>query len=77
MKNEKIKLALICGGESPESDISILSAKNILNKINCSRYEIIQIGITKEGKWIFSEDVVASLNGEKKYHDIIFNYILT
>lgn len=47
MKN----LLVICGGQSPEHSISVRSAKNILNALDASRYQITLIGISKEGSW--------------------------
>ena len=44
-------VALICGGVSPEHEISVRSAKNILNAIDKSLYEVHLIGISKSGKW--------------------------
>lgn len=47
MKN----LILICGGQSPEHEISIQSAKNILKALDRNKYHIQVIGISKKGKW--------------------------
>jgi D-alanine-D-alanine ligase len=46
-----INLFLVCGGVSPEHEISIRSAKNILNELDVSKYAIQVIGIAKSGKW--------------------------
>ena len=53
MKN----LLILFGGESPEHDVSNISAANILNEIDSSRYQITKVGITKDGKWhLISDD---------------------
>lgn len=74
MNTKRLKLAIICGGQSPENDISILSAQNILKKINRKRYDIIQLGIKTDGSWIYSDDIVASLNGKKEYKNVAFSF---
>lgn len=52
MKN----LILICGGVSPEHDISIRSAKNILGALDRDRYNVRVVGIAKSGKWLLMEE---------------------
>ena len=48
----KIRLALICGGMSPEHSVSLVSAASVMSAIDRERYEIIPIKITREGAWI-------------------------
>ncbi len=49
----KIKVAVLFGGMSNEYDISLISATNIINAIPKDKYEVIPIGITKKGRWLF------------------------
>lgn len=49
--NEKIRVGILFGGESAEHEISIMSAKNIIEAIDKDKYEVFPIGITKKGKW--------------------------
>ena len=51
-----INLLILFGGESPEHDVSNISAANILNEIDSSRYKITKVGITKDGKWYLIPD---------------------
>ncbi len=46
------RLAIIFGGRSVEHGISLNSAVSVLNAIDKSKYEIILIGITREGRWL-------------------------
>lgn len=46
-----IKLGVIFGGRSGEHDISLMSAASVINAIDRSKYEVIQIGITGKGQW--------------------------
>lgn len=45
------KIAIIFGGCSTEYEVSLQSAYAVLTNIDRKKYEIISIGITKEGKW--------------------------
>ncbi|KYH30441.1 vancomycin B-type resistance protein VanB [Clostridium tepidiprofundi DSM 19306] len=48
---KKIKVAVLFGGCSDEYKISLKSVHNIMTHIDTSKYEVIIIGITKDGKW--------------------------
>ncbi len=62
---EKIKLAVIFGGESSEYLVSLHSVSSLLHSINKSKYDIVCIGITKEGKWYVYQGDIASIE-----HDV-------
>lgn len=47
----KIKLAVLFGGASSEYDISIMSARSIIDNLSEDKYELYKIGITKDGRW--------------------------
>ncbi len=49
---QKIKLGVIFGGRSGEHEISIRSAKTIIEQIDKDKYEIIPIAINQEGNWL-------------------------
>ncbi len=55
MKKDKLTLALMFGGKSPEHEVSVWSAKNIYGAINKNKFEILLIGIDKSGKWSLIE----------------------
>lgn len=48
----QLKVAVIFGGVSQEHDISCKSAANIISHMDRETYEVIMIGITKEGSWL-------------------------
>lgn len=48
----KIRVGLLFGGRSGEHDVSIRSARAIVEAIDRRRFEIVPIAITKEGKWL-------------------------
>ena len=45
-------IAAVFGGQSSEHEISCLSACNIIEQIDREQYELILVGITKEGRWL-------------------------
>jgi len=47
----KKKVGIIFGGKSSEHEVSLQSAKNIVEAIDRNKYEVILIGIDKSGKW--------------------------
>ncbi len=60
----KTTVAVIFGGCSSEYEISLLSASSIIRNIPKDKYEIIMLGITKEGHWLlFNGDVDEIENG--------------
>ena len=48
---KKITVALLFGGKSGEHEVSLRSAASILSAIDRAKYDVIPIGITKEGYW--------------------------
>ena len=59
----KQNLAVIFGGQSSEHVISCMSASNIIQCIDAQRYNIILVGITKEGHWVEAADLNAVQDG--------------
>lgn len=48
-------LLIIFGGKSGEYEVSEMSASSVLSHINADKYNIIKIGITKDGRWFKTE----------------------
>src|SRR5574338_465951 len=51
MKNNKLRVGLICGGTSCEHEISLLTVKNVLQAMNPEKYDLVPIYIDKRGMW--------------------------
>ncbi len=49
----KIRVAVLFGGVSTEHDISLQSAENIIRSIPKNKYEVLCLGITKKGRWLY------------------------
>lgn len=61
---KKQKIAVLFGGASSEHNISCTSANFVLNNISKYKYEIIPVGISREGNWfLFKGDYSSLLDG--------------
>jgi D-alanine-D-alanine ligase len=49
---------VIFGGRSGEHEVSLMSARSVLSVLDPARYEVTQIGITHEGKWMTGRNVL-------------------
>jgi len=58
---EKLRIGVISGGRSGEHEISLRSARSILDALDPQKYEVTQIGITHDGMWLVGESVYSSL----------------
>jgi D-alanine-D-alanine ligase len=52
MEKKKIRIGLIFGGRSGEHEVSLASAESVMANLDRDKYEIVPIGITKEGSWL-------------------------
>lgn len=51
MNENKIRVAVLFGGVSSEHEISLMSAESVLRNLS-DQYEVLRIGITKDGRWV-------------------------
>jgi len=45
------RVAVVFGGRSAEHEISLLSARSVIDALDADRYEVLAIGVTKDGRW--------------------------
>jgi D-alanine-D-alanine ligase len=62
----KLRVGILFGGRSGEHEVSLLSAASVVNAIDKTKYEVVPIGITKEGRWLTAEHAERLLKGEKQ-----------
>ena len=58
---KKLRVGILFGGRSGEHEVSLLSAASILKAIDRKKFEVIPIGITKEGHWLTGNGAQALL----------------
>jgi len=64
----KKRVGIIFGGRSGEHEVSLRSARSVLQALDPQKYEVIQIGITLEGEWVTGENVLEALEQRQTQH---------
>lgn len=62
----KLRVGILFGGRSGEHEVSLLSAASVLKAINKEKYEVVPIGISKDGRWLTDANAERLLRGEHK-----------
>src|SRR5579863_2856225 len=61
---KKLRVGILFGGRSGEHEVSLLSAASILKAIDRRKFDVVPIGITKDGRWLGAADAQGLLSGE-------------
>jgi len=61
----KLRVGILFGGRSGEHEVSLLSAASVVNAIDKTKYEVVPIGITKDGRWLTAEHAEMLLRGDR------------
>lgn len=59
----KQKVGIVFGGRSGEHEVSLVSATSVRNEMPKDKYDVREIGISKDGKWYVKSDVYAGGEG--------------
>src|SRR3974377_1589772 len=62
---KKLRVGVLFGGRSGEHEVSLLSAASVLTPIDKKKYEVVPIGITKEGRWVTAAHAERLLKGDR------------
>jgi D-alanine-D-alanine ligase len=62
----KLRVGILFGGRSGEHEVSLLSAASVVNAIDKTKYEVVPIGITKDGRWLTAEHAEMLLRGDRQ-----------
>jgi D-alanine-D-alanine ligase len=60
----KLRVGVLFGGRSGEHEVSLLSAASVIEAIDKKKYEVVPIGITKQGRWVTSGHAQQLLRGK-------------
>jgi D-alanine-D-alanine ligase len=63
MAKKKLRVGILFGGKSGEHEISLRSARSILKAIDRKKYDVVELGITKQGRWLQSGEALTLLDG--------------
>ena len=61
MTNKKIRVVVLFGGRSGEHEVSLASAKGVMGALDPDQYEVLPVGITKTGNWLFDGNPMQTL----------------
>lgn len=75
-RTSKLRVGVLFGGRSAEHEVSLVSATSIINALDKKKYEVIPIGITKEGKWVSSPNALELLKGGDRLSNVPENILL-
>ncbi len=64
MTVKKLRVGVLFGGRSGEHEVSLLSAASVMQAIDRSKYEVVPIGITKQGLWLTDTHAEQLIKGE-------------
>ncbi len=62
--SQKIRVGILFGGKSAEHEVSLQSAKNVIDAIDKDKYEVVLIGIDKQGKWFLVDSSTFLFNAD-------------
>lgn len=68
VSSKKLRVGILFGGKSGEHEISLRSARSIVKAIDRSRYAVVELGISKDGRWLPVEDSALLLEGHAPEH---------
>ncbi len=57
----KVRVGVVFGGRSGEHEVSLASARSVMGAIDREKYEVVPIGITKDGRWVAGGDPLQAL----------------
>lgn len=60
---EKKTVVVLFGGQSSEHEVSCVSARTVIQALDAEKYDVVRIGITKDGHWLFVESTEAIADG--------------
>jgi D-alanine-D-alanine ligase len=52
MAKKKLRVGILFGGRSGEHEVSLRSARSILKAIDRKKYDVVELGISAEGRWL-------------------------
>lgn len=71
-QSDKIRVAVLYGGRSAEHEVSLRSAANVIQYLDSTRFDVIPVGIDKQGSWFLGKDTFANsleLNNVRQLHN--------
>lgn len=68
--DKKLKLGILYGGRSGEHEVSLMSARSVLSVIDRTKFDVVEIGISRQGQWFVGENLWTNIQNER-YEDLL------
>jgi D-alanine-D-alanine ligase len=65
---QRKRIGVVFGGQSGEHEVSLVSARAVMAGLDPQRYDVVPIGIRKDGQWLAGGDVLATLEAISERH---------
>ncbi len=71
MAQKKLRIGLVFGGRSGEHEVSLASATSVMANLDREKYEVVPIGITREGGWLLGTEPARLMAAELDVSDTV------
>ncbi len=72
--SRKLRLGVLFGGRSGEHEVSLMSARSVVDALDRTKYEVIEIGISKDGHWLYGDGALRAF--EAGEHESLHSVML-
>lgn len=62
-KKRRLRVGVIFGGRSGEHEVSLMSARSVMEALDAEKYEVIPVGITRTGQWLAGDALQSLTDG--------------
>ncbi|MDX1664216.1 MAG: D-alanine--D-alanine ligase family protein [Candidatus Promineifilaceae bacterium] len=63
-QQRRLRVGIIFGGRSSEHEVSLMSARSVMEALDSSRYEVVPVGIDRQGRWLLGDAMAALADAE-------------
>ena len=58
---KRLRVGVIFGGRNSEHEVSLKSARSVMEALDKNKYEVVPIGVDKDGRWLWGVDPLLAL----------------
>lgn len=73
-QREKRTVCCMFGGKSTEYEVSLMSVTSVLQQIDRGRYDVMMLGVTKDGRWLYYDGEVERISENTWFTDKVHTY---
>ena len=68
MAKRKLRIGVLFGGRSAEHEVSLVSAESVMKNFDSKKYQVVPIGIDKNGQWLVGVQAMKLLKAGKNFN---------